>query len=198
MSKPYHHGNLREALIDAACELIAQKGPQGFTLSEASKMAGVSGAAPYRHFPSKDDLLLQISNLGYLELTGKLKAARNSESDPTKALLAMGHAYLVFSVEQKGEYMAMFESKAPYNDDEDQNTPRYMAYRELIDGSKAILQSFPVRADVDIDEMAKYIWALAHGVASLFARNSPDITADTNAQKILENGLIAYIKGLQA
>ena len=53
----YHHGNLKEALIDAALELIAQKGPAGFTFAEAARWAGVSPAAPYRHFRDRDELM---------------------------------------------------------------------------------------------------------------------------------------------
>ena len=53
----YHHGNLRQALVDATAQLIEQQGPQGFTLAEAARQAGVSAAAPYRHFTGREDLL---------------------------------------------------------------------------------------------------------------------------------------------
>ena len=57
----YHHGNLKEALLRAALELIAQKGPGGFTFAEAARWAGVSPAAPYRHFRDRDELLASIA-----------------------------------------------------------------------------------------------------------------------------------------
>jgi AcrR family transcriptional regulator len=61
----YHHGNLREALIRAALELIAQKGPAGFTFAEAARWAGVSPAAPYRHFRDRDELLIDVARRGF-------------------------------------------------------------------------------------------------------------------------------------
>ena len=61
----YHHGNLRQALIDAALELIEQRGPTGFTLSEAAKRAGVTPAAVYRHFEGREDLIAEAAHQGY-------------------------------------------------------------------------------------------------------------------------------------
>ena len=62
----YHHGNLRQALIDAALTMIESRGPQGFTLSEAAKVAGVTPAAVYRHFEGREDLIAEIARQGYV------------------------------------------------------------------------------------------------------------------------------------
>jgi AcrR family transcriptional regulator len=62
----YHHGNLRQALVEAALELIEAKGPTGFTLSEAAKQAGVTPAAVYRHFAGRDDLIAEAARQGYV------------------------------------------------------------------------------------------------------------------------------------
>jgi AcrR family transcriptional regulator len=61
----YHHGNLKEALLKAALDLIAQKGAAGFTFADAARMAGVSPAAPYRHFRDRDELLSSIAQRGF-------------------------------------------------------------------------------------------------------------------------------------
>src|SRR5438046_4193444 len=61
----YHHGNLKEALLRAALELIAQKGPAGFTFAEAARWAGVSPASPYRHFRDRDELLIDVARRGF-------------------------------------------------------------------------------------------------------------------------------------
>ena len=61
----YHHGNLREALISAALDLIAQKGPAGFTFADSARWAGVSSAAPYRHFCYREALLAVVSSRGF-------------------------------------------------------------------------------------------------------------------------------------
>ena len=69
-SRGYHHGNLKEALIRAALELIAQKGPAGFTFAEAARWAGVSPAAPYRHFRDRDELLSNVALRGFQQFEG--------------------------------------------------------------------------------------------------------------------------------
>src|SRR5437667_11686444 len=71
----YHHGNLKEALIRAALELIAQKGPAGFTFAEAARWAGVSPAAPYRHFRDRDELLASVALRGFQQFEAALTRA---------------------------------------------------------------------------------------------------------------------------
>src|ERR1700760_3490751 len=94
----YHHGNLREALIDAAVELIATKGPAGFTIAEAARLAGVSPAAPYRHFRDADALLAEVALRGFERLAATLSAAWNEgRPDPVAAFEALGSAYLGFA-----------------------------------------------------------------------------------------------------
>src|ERR1700733_6768231 len=73
----YHHGNLREALIEAALELIGAKGPAGFTVAEAARLAGVSPAAPYRHFRDADALLAEVAVRGFERLADALQRAWN-------------------------------------------------------------------------------------------------------------------------
>ena len=71
----YHHGNLKETLIRAALELIAQKGPAGFTFAEAARWAGVSPAAPYRHFRDRDELLVDVARRGFDQFESTLARA---------------------------------------------------------------------------------------------------------------------------
>src|SRR6188508_2203888 len=79
----YHHGNLKEALIRAALELIAQKGPAGFTFAEAARWAGVSPAAPYRHFRDRDELLADVARRGFELFEGALaKSWGDGKPDP--------------------------------------------------------------------------------------------------------------------
>ncbi len=70
----YHHGDLKRALTSAALSLVAEKGPKGFTLTEAARRAGVSAAAPYRHFADKAELLASVSEQGFLDLHAALSA----------------------------------------------------------------------------------------------------------------------------
>src|SRR6266568_3680792 len=94
----YHHGNLKEALIRAALELIAQKGPAGFTFAEAARSAGVSPAAPYRHFRDRDELLASIAQRGFEQFEARLNAAwMDGLPDPFTAFERLGRAYLGFA-----------------------------------------------------------------------------------------------------
>src|SRR6188474_2690475 len=81
----YHHGNLKEALIRAALKLIAEKGPAGFTFADAARWAGVSPAAPYRHFRDRDDLLASVAERGYVQFEAALNAAWDDGRPDTPA-----------------------------------------------------------------------------------------------------------------
>src|SRR3984957_16992051 len=110
----YHHGNLKEALIRAALELIAQKGPAGFTFAEAARAAGVSPAAPYRHFRDRDDLLIEIARRGFDRFEQVLARAWNEgRPDPFAAFERIGRAYLEFARAEPAYYSAMFEAGIP-------------------------------------------------------------------------------------
>src|SRR5205823_10216632 len=99
--RSYHHGNLREALISAALDLIAQKGPAGFTFAEAARAAGVSPAAPYRHFRDRDALMADVALRGFQHFERRLAAAWDEgRPSPLTALERMGGAYLAFAREE--------------------------------------------------------------------------------------------------
>src|SRR5215213_8172747 len=94
----YHHGNLKEALMRAALELIAQKGPAGFTFAEAARSAGVSPAAPYRHFRDRDELLANVALRGFEQFESALARAWNEgKPDAPTAFHNLGRAYLAFA-----------------------------------------------------------------------------------------------------
>ena len=110
----YHHGNLKEALLQAALNLIAQKGAAGFTFADAARMAGVSPAAPYRHFRDRDELLSSIAQRGFEQFEAQLTAAwDDGRPDTVTAFERVGHAYLAFARNEPAFYSAMFESGLP-------------------------------------------------------------------------------------
>src|SRR6202041_2945008 len=91
----YHHGNLREALVEAALDLIAEKGAAGFTIAEAARLAGVSPEAPYRHFRDAEALLAEVALRGFEQFTADISAAWNDgRAVPVRAFEAVGRAYL--------------------------------------------------------------------------------------------------------
>src|SRR6056297_3495661 len=112
----YHHGNLRQALVDAALELITEKGPTGFTLSEAAKQAGVTPAAVYRHFEGREDLIAEAALQGYEIFSDGMQYAYTSRQPSAMAAFeATGRAYLAFARKYPGHYIAMFESGVSVN-----------------------------------------------------------------------------------
>ena len=110
-ARGYHHGNLKEALLRAALELIAQKGPAGFTFAEAARWAGVSPAAPYRHFRDRDELLANLALRGFERFAIVLeKAWDDGRPQLFPALDRLGKAYLEFARAEPAYYSAMFEA----------------------------------------------------------------------------------------
>ena len=107
----YHHGNLKQALVEAALTLIADRGPHGFTMAEASKLADVSAAAPYRHFTGREDLITEMAYQGFELFADLLEYAyKDGQPSPLAAFEAVGRAYLAFARAHPGHYVAMFES----------------------------------------------------------------------------------------
>ena len=114
----YHHGNLREALVRAALDLIAQKGPAGFTFADAARWAGVSSAAPYRHFRDRDALLADVARRGFELFEAALSQAwDDGRPDPYRAFENVGRAYLHFARNEPAYYSAMFEAGVPLDAD---------------------------------------------------------------------------------
>src|SRR5215475_14080011 len=169
--RSYHHGNLREALISAALDLIAQKGPAGFTFAEAARQAGVSAAAPYRHFRDRDALMADVARRGFEQFEQRLAAAWNEgRPSPLAALERMGGAYLAFAHDEPAYFSAMFESGLPAAEHRDLQEAGDRAFAVLRRGCEAIVAAMPAGKRPPAMMMALHVWALSHGIASLFAR----------------------------
>jgi AcrR family transcriptional regulator len=95
-AKPYHHGDLRAALIESGTKLLRERGAAALSLREVAKAAGVSHAAPYRHFEDKAQLLAAIAAAGFERLRAAMqKAAADHPEDPRSQLIAAGEAYVI-------------------------------------------------------------------------------------------------------
>ena len=194
----YHHGNLREALIRAALELISHKGPAGFTFADAARAAGVSSAAPYRHFRDRDALLADIARLGFEKFEMALaKAWANGKPDPYRAFDALGRAYLTFAREEPAYYAAMFEAGVPQDADPGLREAGDRAFGVLRKACETLCALLPAGQRPPALMMSLHIWALAHGIASLFARPDPSRRKLPMApEELLEAGLLLYLRGL--
>jgi AcrR family transcriptional regulator len=107
--KAYHHGNLRPALVDAATALLRAEGPLGVTLRGAARRAGVSQAAPYRHFHDKEALLAAVAENGFRALAAATaRAIEPHAEDPIRALRALAAAYLRYATDEPAHYRLMY------------------------------------------------------------------------------------------
>ena len=193
----YHHGDLRRALAEAALHLIEEKGPQGFTLSEAAKEAGVTPAAVYRHFSGREELIAEIARQGY-EIFGDLMEHAYSSGGPTAlaAFEATGRAYLAFARKFPGHYVAMFESGVSVN-----ATPALaLAARRASDvletAAGALSEHIPPAKRPPASMFSAHVWAMSHGVVELFARGQPGRTSPFPPEDLLESGIGIYLRGL--
>lgn len=193
----YHHGNLREALIEATLPLIKERGPQGFSMAEAARAASVSPAAPYRHFTGRDELIEEIARRGFLMFADQLEAARRGcEGSTIAAFEAVGRAYLDFARAHPGHYIAMFESGINIAGSPELSDASDMAMRVLTQSAEDLFRHMPADRRPPASMVSHHVWALSHGVVELFARNEPGRRAPFSAEDLLESGTTIYLRGL--
>jgi AcrR family transcriptional regulator len=191
----YHHGNLREALIETALELIAARGPSGFAFAEVARAAGVSPAAPYRHFRDLNALLAEIARRGFERFAEALAAARDRGSrDPSQALERCGRAYLDFARREPASYAAMFETGLTLQDDPALRAASDRAFSVVRDAADAVCASATIRPRPPAMMVALHVWAMAHGIASLFIRGGRALPM--SPEELLEAGLLIYLQSL--
>src|SRR5262245_11868819 len=167
----YHHGNLREALIEAALELIGAKGPAGFTFAEAARHAGVSAAAPYRHFRDRDALMADVARRGFERFEQQLAAAWDEgRPDLRTAFDRLGRAYLAFARTEPAYFAAMFEAGLSMAEHRELQQAGDRAFAVLRGACETLVAGMPAGKRPPAMMMALHIWALSHGIASLFAR----------------------------
>jgi AcrR family transcriptional regulator len=194
----YHHGNLREALVEAALELIGAKGPGGFTFAEAARHAGVSPAAPYRHFRDRDALLAEVAARGFQRFEQQLAAAWD-EGRPSLATAfdRLGKAYLAFARTEPAYFSAMFESGLSLADHRELHQAGDRAFAVLRGACEALVAGMPAGKRPPPMMMALHIWSLSHGIASLFARGDAARRAlPMTSEELLEAGTLIYLEGL--
>jgi AcrR family transcriptional regulator len=193
----YHHGNLRQALVDSALVLIEAKGPTGFTLSEAAKQAGVTPAAVYRHFSGREDLIAEAARQGYEIFADVMEYAYQSgQPSALAAFEATGRAYLAFARRHPGHYIAMFESGISVNHSPELASVSARARGVLEKAAEELSQHIPPEKRPPAAMFSAHIWALSHGVVELFARNSPGTQSPFPPEDLLESGIGVYLRGL--
>ncbi len=193
----YHHGNLAQALVDAALTLIEEKGPTGFTLSEAAKQAGVTPAAVYRHFSGREDLIAEAALQGYGIFADLMQYAYDTGQPSALASFeATGRAYLAFARKYPGHYIAMFESGISVNHSAELAAISARARGVQERAASGLSQNIPPEKRPPAAMVSAHIWALSHGVVELYARNSPGLQSPYPPEDLLESGIGIYLRGL--
>jgi AcrR family transcriptional regulator len=183
--RAYHHGNLAEALIEAAAALVAQRGTEGFSLLDAARTCGVSASAPYKHFADKAALLDALSQRASEGLQQRLAAAWGGGApSPQEAFLRIGKAYLAFAREEPGQYLALFRpGRTPPAPPDPATSPL-----------GAALTAFGIGQGRVMGEFALQVWALSHGLASLERAGQLPLPAEA----LIDSGVARLLRGLGA
>jgi AcrR family transcriptional regulator len=194
----YHHGNLREALVQAAVALIAEFGPAGFTVAEAARRAGVSPGAPYRHFRDAEALLAEVARQGFERFADALAQAWNEGApDPLTAFEALGRAYLRFARTDAAFYAAMFDTQLAPEAHPELQAASDRAFGVLRAAAERLIATLPEGRRPPALMVALHIWSLAHGVAALFARPGRSRRKlPMAAEELLEAGVLIYLQSL--
>jgi AcrR family transcriptional regulator len=194
----YHHGNLKEELVRAALGLIGEKGPNGFTFAEAARVAGVSPAAPYRHYRDKDALLADVATRGFEVFEAALaRAWDQGRPDPETAFHRLGRAYLAFAHDEPAYYSAMFEAGVPLDANPALRSAADRAFQGLRQASEALIALLPAGNRPPALMMALHVWSMSHGVAALFGRaDGGRRPLPMSAAELLEAGMLIYLQGL--
>ncbi len=189
----YHHGGLKDALVEAARALMAEHGPAGFTLAEAAKRVGVTNAAPYRHFADRSDLMSELARRGFDLFAERLAGAWDEgRPDAYAALRRMGRAYLGFAAAEPGLYAAMFDSAKNLR-----GAAAFAVANKAFDGLSRAAAGVLAGAGGNPREarrLALEIWALAHGTAMLALGGHLDPARGDDPASVLDKGAEALIE----
>lgn len=179
VKKSYHHGELREALIKAARLLIHERQGNDFSLSDACRRAGVSTAAPYRHFADKNEIINEVVAQGFIDMAQLAKAAAEVfEPGARERIVAVGRVYLAFAIGEPALFRMMFAQKPSLSGDDIVTLHGKGCFAYVLQEVVSYCTLHRVRGDALM--IAVQLWTLVHGAASLtidgdYAKVSPDI-----------------------
>lgn len=167
LSRPYHHGDLHQALMVAALAQIEAEGVASLSLRALARVAGVSAAAPYRHFDSKRALLAALAQQGFEGLARRVVVTSDAQASPNERLLAISMTYVNFAIENPTSYHLMFGSVID-------DFSEYEGLRNAADHSFSILLDLLRElvahgggGGLDLDTLGGVTWSAVHGIASL-------------------------------
>jgi AcrR family transcriptional regulator len=200
-NRPYHHGDLRRALIDAAVALVTEKQDWTFSLREVARHAGVSHNAPYNHFGDKQDLLIAVAEAGFERLRERMAASVGGDAAADKALLDCGRAYLENALENPALYRLMFgpalaksKGSRPQAARHAGNDARAVLVDIIVRGARSGVFAIAADDPLGIEKAAFFSWSLVHGLA--MALLDGFLQAELTIDDIVEEIAKVLLKGL--
>ena len=165
---PYHHGDLKNALIQAGVEILAREGVGGLSLRKVAKQAGVSHAAPYSHFADKQALIAAISTEGFKQLYTQVETVFSTHrDDPGNLLVETAWAYVQFGLNEPDRFKLMFssvlEKEKDYPDFVEISQKNFRQITEIVE----TCQKAGLLKAGDSDLVATGLWGMVHGFVSL-------------------------------
>jgi len=164
--RPYHHGNLKQALLTASLGLIRERGLSAFTLREVARRAGVSHNAPYRHFRDKQALLAAVAAEGFDRLTESMRRAAESGSSALDRLRLSGRGYVQFALRHPQHFAVMFDAPRRYDSYPETRAAGQRAFGTLVRYIEDC-QAEGCLPKGDWQPLALLAWSMVHGVAKL-------------------------------
>ena len=158
----YHHGDLETALVDAAVEVLAERGLSGLSLRECARRVGVSHAAPYRHFADKDALIRAVAEQGFARLEAAGREAMEGIDDPRDRIDAYGVAYVQFAIDHSEHHRVMFAGEGIDEEHRDEMVHGTGAFGLLVECAAELVDD-----DTEPELAAVAFWSLVHGLSML-------------------------------
>ncbi len=193
----YHHGDLRGALIDAAHILIRDKGPEGFTLADACRLAGVSTAAPYRHFADRGALIMAVAERGFGMLRERTAAARDAHPAGTEeSIVAMGQAYVAFATSEPAVFKLMFGAHPDVKPVGRPQADGRPCFQVLLDAVDAWMARVGLQGRPTLD-VALPLWTIVHGTSYLqIDKDFCAVAPGCDVDELVRRTALATLKGL--
>lgn len=194
----YHHGDLRNALILAAAELIEESGSIEFAMVEAARRAGVSSAAPYRHFRDREELLKSVSHLCFMGLTETAReAVAETEIGSEEAIVALGRNYIRFMLKHRNFHDLMWGDMGARAMEDERMDLRGSGFYVLADAVAAVCERESI-APVNPVELATELWAMVHGLGTLAMNQQVDrFLPGADPYELLERSTRLFFDGLR-
>ena len=185
-ARTYHHGDLRNTLREAARAILEEEGLAGLSLRAVARRAGVSHAAPYRHYPNHEALLVELSIEGFDELRREIAAAASAPAQEDERIAAIGAAYMRFAARRPALVRLMFGPQLPNRD----------SFTELAAAADAI--GVEIGTALGDTALGLAVWAAVHGLAMLILENVIDLGQRRSGLDVLPSRAAILLRSLFA